>query len=298
MAKLSQANRRPSYKAPAISKAFMVLKTVAEASQPLGIVKLAERLGFSKSTTHGIVHALLREGALTKGQGSRHLYLGPTLADLVFSTWHPADVAKQAQPIINDIRDRINETVFFGTRIRHRVTINAIAEAPKSLKLSASVGTTLPLLAAAVGKAFLAHASIDQVERIIDKEGLPCFTQHSIVDKDTYLAELEQVRRQGYALDKEEYIAGIRAVAVALNNIRGLPMALWVVGISGDLGREKIRAIATLISQAAETMQDSIDRQALLPSPKPVTPTKRVDNDQKTVNVHPNKHTRRLPCKD
>jgi len=55
------------YKAPAVHKAFELLRAVAQSPKSLGIVELAQRLGYSKSTTHGLVHALLREAFSARG---------------------------------------------------------------------------------------------------------------------------------------------------------------------------------------------------------------------------------------
>lgn len=260
MARNRAGNRNPGYKAPAINKAFQILGAVAESSHPIGIVELSNRLGFSKSTTHGIVHALLREGALTQGPGSRKLYIGYLLAELAFSSGHFFDLVKKIQPVIDDIRNQIKETVFFGVRIRHRVIITAIAETSESLKISASVGTTVPLLSPAIGKAFLAWESTESVKQIVGKDGLPRWTENSIVDMNIYLAELEQVRRLGYAVDLEEYIPGIRAVAVAIRNLRGLPMAIWVVGMSGHLGKDQMNRIAAVMGDAARVLREHVDR--------------------------------------
>ena len=79
-----------------------------------------------------------------------------------------------------------------------------------------------------MGKVFLARQRDDQALKIIREHGLPQFTQRSIVNTEDYLAELDQVRRQGYAVDEEEYLPGVKAVAVAVGNQRGLA--------PGDLG--------------------------------------------------------------
>ena len=52
------------YQAPAVKKAFQLLKVVAASRKELGLSELAQRLGFSKSTTHGLIRALLQAGAL------------------------------------------------------------------------------------------------------------------------------------------------------------------------------------------------------------------------------------------
>lgn len=247
------------YKAPAVHKAFQLLRTVAQSQQSLGLVELAQQLGYSKSSTHGLVHALLREGALTQGPGGRKLYLGPAIAELLFSNWHQEKASQLAQPILNDIRDSIHETVILGVRIRNRVLIIATAEASESLKISVPVGSTIPLLGGAVGKVLLSEESRDLILRLIDKYGLRRYTPRSITDATEYLAELDQVHARGYAVDIEEYLQGIRAVAVALHNRRGLPAALWVVGISANMDADKMEKIAEIAREKAEKLRYEMD---------------------------------------
>jgi DNA-binding IclR family transcriptional regulator len=256
----SKDNNQPAgYKAPAVHKAFQLLRSVARSQKSLGIVELAEQLGYSKSTTHGLVHALLREGALTQGTGAHKLYLGPAIAELLFSNWHQEKVNELAQPVLNDIRDSISETVILGVRIRNRVLIITTAEASESLKISVPVGSTIPLLGGAVGKVFLSDETPEHAMQLIQKNGLRRYTPRSITDATKYLMELDHVRAQGYAVDIEEYLQGIRAVAVALHNRRGLPAALWVVGISANMDSDKMKKIADIAREKAEKLRCELD---------------------------------------
>jgi DNA-binding IclR family transcriptional regulator len=235
---------------------------VAQSPNSLGMMELAERLGYSKSTTHGLVHALLREGVLAQGPGARKLFLGPTIAELLFSNWQQEKVVEKAEPVLKGIRDAVNETVILGARIRNRVLIMATAEAFYSLKISVPLGSTIPLFAGAVGKAFLAEENPNAAAALIAAHPLPRYTERSITDAKAYRKELERVRRQGYAVDIEEYLTGIRAVAVALHNRRGLPTGLWVVGISANMHLEKIEHIAEIVLEKAETLRVLLDQDA------------------------------------
>ena len=129
----------------------------------------------------------------------------------------------------------------------------------ESLKITAHVGTTIPLLAGAVGKAFLCHESPGRVRELIGEKGLPRYSPKSITDIDDYLAELDRVRSMGYAIDDEEYLSGIRAVAVALDNRRGLPMAVWVVGIASNMEMARLKEVADLTTVAVKKLRLQLD---------------------------------------
>lgn len=250
---------RSGYRAPAVHKAFDILRAVVESRHGLGISEIARRLGYSKSSIHGIVHALVHQGALQSANGAKRFYPGPTLVDLAFSSWNYLKLAEQAQPGLEKLRNRISETVFLGVSSRLRAVIMGTAEASKPLKISAPPGTSIPLMAGAVGKVFLSQLATDRALGIIRLQGLPRYTPNSIVNENDYLKELEAVRQKGYALDDGEYLPGVRAVAVGLGNRRGLPMALWVVGLAGDMAGEHLERIVSATRETASRLQSDLD---------------------------------------
>ena len=254
------AGKPAGYQAPAVHKAFHLLRTVAESDQPLGLTDLAQLLGYSKSTTHGLVHALLREGALVQGPDGRKLHLGPTVIDLAFSSWNYIKMVEAVQPVIDGLRDRIKETLVLGALICNRILILAAAESADPLKISASPGTVLPLFAGAAGKVFLAAKPPGAVQQLIWENGLPTHTPRSITDEENYFAELEAVRSNGYSVDDEEYLTGVRAVAIALRNVTGPPMAFWAVGLSGRMDDDKIAHAIGVMTAASGKLRNMLDR--------------------------------------
>ena len=79
------------------------------------------------------------------------------------------------------------------------------------------------------------------------------------MSKKTYLNELSRVRAQGYALDNEEYLPGVRAVAVGLGNHRGLPLAVWVVGFAESMNDHVIPQIVKETLKATKKLQQVLD---------------------------------------
>jgi DNA-binding IclR family transcriptional regulator len=253
-------SKLPGYQAPAVHKAFKLLRAVAESPRHLGLTELALQLGFSKSTAHGLVHALLREGALTQGPNGRKLFLGPTVVDLAFSSWNYLKMVESVQSTIELLRDQIKETLVLGTLICNRILIMAAAESTEPLKISVSPGTALPLFAGAAGKVFLATKPTDDVKQLIGEKGLPRYTPRSIVDEQAYLSELEQVRLKGHSVDDEEYLTGVRAVAVSLQNIKGAPMAVWAVGLSSSMGTDKIENTIDIMTGSVEKLRTTLEK--------------------------------------
>ena len=140
--------------------------------------------------------------------------------------------------------------------------ILTIAEAAVPLKISGSTGTSISLFAGAVGKVFLADAETGVVKQLLQNKKLPRYTPRSIWKENDYLKELEQVRNLGYAVDNEEYLTGIKAVAVALHNQKGPPMAVWIVGLSSAMHTEKtdhiIDNLVTKVDMLRQTLAENM----------------------------------------
>lgn len=243
------------YQAPAVQKAFQLLNAVAEAPEGMGLSRISAHLGFSKGTTHGLIQALLKVGALDQSPYQKKLYLGSSLVELANKTRHYYGIAEQAQPIINALGEKINEAVFLGVINREKGTIIAVSRATRPMGISSTPGTTIPLVSGAVGKAFLASLKKSEAKKIISRKGLRSFTSKTILDENAYLDELNKVRQSGYGLDDEEYLIGVRAVAINIGNCRGLPLVIWMAGFTATISDEKIAVIVKEMQKAVEKLK-------------------------------------------
>ncbi len=240
------------YQAPIVNKAFQILKLISRSNQGLGISQIAARLDIGKSTVHGITAALEQQGALVRDPASKHYAIGPTLLELGRSLQERVDLRRLARPEMESLLSLCRETVFLGVMNQDHVTIIDRVESPKDFKISSPIGTALPLLAGAVGKVLLAGLPREQAHDLLNRGPLPQYTPNTITDAQAYEAGLDHIREQGYALDDEEYIAGVRAVAVALAPCGPFVPAIWVVGFKAALDDRRMEEVILHIRTAAE----------------------------------------------
>jgi DNA-binding IclR family transcriptional regulator len=232
--------KKDGYHAPAVERAFHMLRFVANSNEGVRLSDLAGHLGIGKSTTHGIIRALVSVGALNQNPRDKKITLGPATVELALKNQIYLQLGSLTQAGLDKLRDLINETVFFGLLHPWRALIMATSEAHKPIKISSPPGSSIILMAGALGKLYLSLMDDAEVERIIKKQGLPNFTNASIVDGAAFMQEIADVRQSGFALDKGEYLSGVNALAVGLGNHHGLQLALWVVGFAESLNLEKI----------------------------------------------------------
>ena len=217
----------------------------------------------AKSTVHGMTSALEEVGAVMRDPQTKRYKLGFTLLEIGRSAYSQIDLETSARPIMEDLMEKTQTSVFLGILNWDHVTVLDIVESRQDLKITAPVGTTMPLFAGAVGKVFLASLDAEQAAKIVNLKGMPQFTENSIVDSELYNQELKRVRQKGYAVDDEEYILGVRAVAAPIKGLGQLKSAIWVVGFKASLDEKRMQTLIKETQKAAEAISRRIQEQLL-----------------------------------
>ena len=250
------------YFAPSVKKAFEILKLISSKKEGLGISEIARDLGMAKSTVHGMTSALEESGAVMRDPDTKRYTLGFTLFELGRVAYSQTDLKDLAKPVMEQLMEKTQASVFLGVLNWDHVTILDIVEPRTELKITSPIGTTIPLLAGAVGKVFLATMGENQALKFIQSRGLTKYTPRSIADPDKYLREIRAAKEQGFATDDEEYILGVRAVAAPIA-WEGHPLsAIWVVGFKASIDEGKMKTLTELTREAARAIEKKIEAQS------------------------------------
>jgi len=240
---------------PAVDKTFAILELLAASKEPLGISEITRVLDFNKSTVFNIIHTLTDLEILKQAPDNK-FGLGIQFYLLSRASRNGSEIISTIHPYLERINQKTNLSVFLGIRSGLHAVIMDKVDAAYDIKISAEIGMRLPLLAGAGGKAILSQMSDDEIDRILSKNVLRQFTRHSSIDKIKYKNMLKKARREGIAFDKEEYIEGIRALAVPLKIDNGNPQfAIWAVGLKGQVKNEVIGTYAELLKKSAKEIE-------------------------------------------
>lgn len=246
------------YSAPSVRKAFKILHAISNSSTGLGVSELAKRLRIGKSTVHGITSALEELGVLVRGSLHKKYTVGYTLLELGRKAYGKMELRDVAKIPMERLMERVEETVFLGVINGDHVTILDVVESRNEMKITSPPGTRLPLLAGATGKVFLSQFEEKEAKEIVEKVGLVRYTPNSVVDPIRFLKVVEETGARGYAIDDEEYILGVRAVAAPIQTPSLPPAAIWVVGFTSSLTDQKMEKFAMEIRKVAQEISDSL----------------------------------------
>ena len=208
-----------------IARAAGMLRQLAAEPHGLTLAQLVKRTGLPRSTCHRIIGALTEEGFVGVSP-SGHLRIGPALIGLAVSSRRDLrhEVAPYLQRLSHDVRETVDLAVLDGGEV---LFIDQYASR-RTLRIVSEIGARFPLYCTANGKALLAQLPPDELARVLPTR-LEARTGNTATDRDSLLAELEQVRATGLAFDHEEYSIGIAAVGTTVRDAMGSVAAITLV---------------------------------------------------------------------
>jgi len=252
-----------TYKAPAIRRAAEILEHLSECADPPTLSELSRGLGYGKSTVHGLLQSLESLGWVARaGNGYA---LGPGLLELARRAAAAGDLGALARRPMEDLAERLGEAVFVGKPRGDVVVVLDWVEGRGDLRVSSRPGMELPLFAGALGKVFLAALPREEARAALERTELPRFTDRSITDPEEFLREVDRARTLGDAVDDEEYLRGVRAVAAPVLCGGKAVAALWVAGFTSRLTDDQVVAAGALLVRAVATVSRGL-------FPAPATP--------------------------
>ena len=227
-----------------IARAADILRALKGHSQGLSLSQIAKEVGLARSTVHRIVSALEAEQFVSSASPAGRIRLGLGLAPL--AVWVNSELRYQLHPFLEALSQEVNETVDLAVLAENQVFFVDQVAVPHRLQAASAVGATFPLHCTANGKAFLAEMPVEQVERLLP-EVLPAFTSCTITARERLLEELQRVRSEHVAYDREEHTEGICAVGTVIRDVMGNLAALTIpVPSIRFYGNEQLLSFALL----------------------------------------------------
>jgi IclR family acetate operon transcriptional repressor len=203
-----------------VDRALYLLETIAEAGGEATLTELATRTGLNISTCHHLLATLIKRGFATKVPGRRLYALGARIFFLSHACLQ-VDLPRRAQPYLEAINRATGETVHLAALQGDSIVTLAVREARHAVRVDTGrVGKVEAPHATSIGKAIMAWLPEAEIQRMVGS-GLRRYTDHTITELPTLLESLRIVRRNGYAIDREEHLPGVICVGAAIRDQAG-----------------------------------------------------------------------------
>jgi len=240
-------------------RAVAILNCFTLEEPELGVREIARKIGLSSSTTGRIMSGLKDMGFLSQNPETRTYALGAAVMAWAGVYTATLDVRITSMPAVDQLHRDTQETIsLYILQGDERVCVER-RESPHTVRLVTRIGRRLPLYAGSAGKVFLAFLPPERTQEILDNSDLKPFTPNTIVDRELLDAELEAVRRQGYAVSTGEWQKEASGIASPIfNPRREVIAALTISGPSQRFTDAKMREYIPVVTRAAQEVSRNL----------------------------------------
>ena len=204
-----------------VDRAVSLLEAIAEAGGECTLTQLSHRTQLNISTCHHLLSTLVHRGYVAKVPVRRSYALGARILYLSNACLRQVDLPARAAPFIEKINERTGETVHLAVLQGDAMMKVAKRESRHPVRVdTGTLGKTDAAHATASGKAMLAWLPEDDMHRVL-AHGLTRFTPKTICEWPNLIEALRHVRRNGYAIDDEEYQPGVICIGAAIRDHNG-----------------------------------------------------------------------------
>lgn len=235
-----------------VGKALGLLVLLGDEPRGASAAELSRRAELPFSTTYRLLGSLTRDGFVDYEPDGRRYHLGLRVFQLGQRVSNHHGFAGTALPILRRVTEETGEATILSVRDgNHHLTVNKV-DGPQTFRVTSDPGHLGALHTTSVGKALVAFADDATRRRLLDELELEPLTDLSITDREAFRAEIELVRKRGYATMDEENELGMRAVAVPVFNSQGHAFASLATAVPVfRMGMDALVALVPLLQSAA-----------------------------------------------
>ena len=248
-----------------VDRALRIIEFLAENPTGAGITEISKSLGLSKGTVHRLISTLKERDFAYQSSNTELYRLSYKILYLYNCISNNIDMFKVSRPIIRKFADKVDATVHLATLDEKRSNIVYIDRIEpmnfqKPFVMSSRVGKKAPCYCTAAGKMLLSQYSDDEIRDIMKGEEYKTYTDKTIKNIDEFLEEIHKVRKQGYALDENEYDHGIICISIPIYNSNDkIDFAMSVTGLILYTKAEELINLKDQLDEVSRKVSNAIN---------------------------------------
>ncbi|MEL7091118.1 MAG: IclR family transcriptional regulator [Pseudomonadota bacterium] len=244
---------------PTNLRTLMILEILGQGNRAMTATEINAQLGLPKQTVHRLCATLERDGFIARQGKSKRFYPARRLRLLGAGLLHSARTHIIRHQILMDVAASVRETVNFVVPADDGMSYLDRVETDWAFRIQLPVGSHVPFHCTASGKTFLASLPTPSRETFVRNIALDAHTDATLTDPGKLLDELHQIAERGYALDEEEFMQGMVAIAVPVMDTESRFLAaLAFHGPTQRVSRDSAVARLDVLQQAASQLSHAI----------------------------------------
>jgi IclR family acetate operon transcriptional repressor len=235
-----------------LRRAVSIMKVIAATPDGTTLTEIAHATHLAPSTVHRLLTTLQQDRfAQFVPEGGRWR-IGVEAFAVGRAFMGARDIGKRARPLLRQLMQTSGETANLAILSDDMAVYVEQVESRQTTRAICKPGGRAVLHSTSLGKSMLAAMRPDEVNRILSSKGMARFTRKTIDTPAEMAHHLIEVRNAGYAVDDEEYSAGMRCVAAAVLDEHSEPIgAISISGPTIRVARERLPQLGSLVRSVA-----------------------------------------------
>jgi IclR family acetate operon transcriptional repressor len=248
-----------------VDRALTLLDKVWRAREPARLDELTAGTDLDRSTVHRLLRTLVMHGYVRQDWRTKAYEPGPKVLELAHRYEQGNTLLVEARPRLFALAQQTGETAHLAIPYGDNVLIVDHALSSHALGVTSAAGATEPIPATALGRALIADWTADDVRRRFG-DPLPRYTPNTLTSPEALAEHLVQTKKNGLAVDNEEYRMGIRCLAAPIRDRWGnLVAAIGISGPTTRLNEEHLQKACDLVRQTAAEISAAIGGNRQIP---------------------------------
>jgi DNA-binding IclR family transcriptional regulator len=207
-----------------------ILERLADEPAGLSVTELSAFVGVNKGSMARVLISLQNTGHVIQDPGTERYHLSLKSVSIACRYMDRLGFTELIQPVLNELAATTGELAQLSACDRNRLYVIAKAEGENRIRVESLLGREIALHASATGKAWLSGMPRDDAIRILSLSELVKLTPQTVTNLSEIERELDETRERGYALQREELMDHMCAVALPIyRNNEKMPVGALVV---------------------------------------------------------------------
>ncbi len=234
-----------------VDRVFDILEQLSASNTPMSLTEIANATGMSKSTVHRLLSSMCNRQYVEKHADNTYS-VGYKMIETASTHINNLELLTEAKPFLSEITRQLDLTTHLGILDGCDVVYVEKMDVYPGTRLYTQVGYRSPAYCSSMGKCLLSCLSGDELDDVLYLCDFKKYTPNTITDVREFRKHLKTVRRQGWAMDNEEYQIGHRCVGAPVFDYRG--SAIAAISASGEVSQlsdERLDLVVEEVKRAA-----------------------------------------------
>jgi len=234
-----------------------VLRYLVAAQAPVGVSRIARDLELNPSTCFNLLKTLVHEGLAVFNETTKTYSVGLGLLALAKGTLEQVSYIAMVRPHLREVAMNHGVTcTLWHVMSGERVVLVDRADNDAAIRVHMSIGQRLPMYIAALGRGMAEHSGLTPSEL---RSHFARLRWEDDLTFDAYLAEVQEARKRGYAVDQSHYVKGVTTVSsVVLGALDKPLMAISAVGFGAQMSKADVKALGEDLRDRAAAISSAM----------------------------------------